>query len=81
MAEAAEKPVLTTGAKVFVVVAILLALANLIDFIFYDQQLQDLASGSGFALMAYGTCRNARLASTIGLFLAIGAIAMKYLSR
>lgn len=49
---------LTTGAKAFLVVAIILCIANLIDFAFYERRLTDLVVAVGFALMAYGTYKN-----------------------
>jgi hypothetical protein len=52
-----RKP-LTTGAKVFLVVAIILCVVNLIDFAFYEHRLTDLVIAAGFALMAYGTYKN-----------------------
>ena len=53
-------------------------LGNLVDFLFYGQQLRNLASGIGFALMAYGTYRNVQAASTVGLLLAAGSLVAKY---
>ena len=78
MTQAVQKPALTTWNKVFVVVAILIAVGNLVDFVFYGQQLRNLASGIGFALMAYGTYRNVQAASTVGLLLAAGSLVAKY---
>lgn len=78
MNETVQKPALTTWNKVFVVIAILIALGNLVNFIFYGQQLRNLASGIGFALMAYGTYRNVQAASTVGLLLAAGSLVAKY---
>ena len=79
MTQATEKPKLTTWSKVFVVIAVLLSLGNLVDFIFYGQELRNIASSIGFALMAYGTYRNVQAASLVGLVLAAGAIAARYL--
>ena len=79
MTQANEKPELTTWSKVFVVIAILLSLGNLINFIFYGQELRNIASCIGFALMAYGTYRNVQAASMVGLLFAAGAIAARYL--
>ena len=78
MNETVQNPALTTWNKVFVVFAILIALGNLVDFVFYGQQLRNLASGIGFALMAYGTYRNVQAASTVGLLLAAGSLVAKY---
>lgn len=78
MTETVQKPALTTWNKVFVVIAILIALGNLVDFLFYGQQLRNLASGIGFALMAYGTYRNVQAASTVGLLMAAGSLVAKY---
>lgn len=79
MTQAIEKPELTTWSKVFVVIAVLLSLGNLVDFIFYGQELRNLASGIGFSLMAYGTYKNLQTVSAVGLLLAAGALAAKYL--
>ena len=51
MTQANEKPELTTWSKVFVVIAVLLSLGNLINFIFYGQELRNIASSIGFALI------------------------------
>ncbi len=80
MTQANEKPELTTWSKVFVVIAILLSLGNLINFIFYGQELRNIASSIGFALMAYGTYRNVQVASMVGLLFAAGAMVARYLS-
>ncbi len=58
MTESVARSNLTSGAKVFLVVAVVLGAVNLVDFIFYGQQLYDLAAAVGFALMAYGTYKN-----------------------
>ena len=79
MTQANGKPGLTTLSKVSVVIAILLSLGNLINFIFYGQELRNIASSIGFALMAYGTYRNVQAASMVGLLVAAGAIAARYL--
>lgn len=49
---------LTAGAKVFLVVAVVLGAINLVDFLFYGRKITDLVIAIGFALMAYGTYRN-----------------------
>ena len=49
---------LTTGAKSFLAVAIVLCLINLADFAFYARRATDLVVAVGFALMAYGTYKN-----------------------
>ena len=79
MEKSVEKPALTTWSKIFVVIAILLAIGNLVDFIFYGQQLRNIASALGFSLMAYGTYRNLQTVSALGLLLAAAALAAKYL--
>lgn len=52
-----RKP-LTAGAKLFLVIAIVLCLVNLADFAFNRHQWTDLIIAVGFALMAYGTYKN-----------------------
>lgn len=52
-----RKP-LTTGAKVFLVAAIVLCVVNFADFTFYGRRATDLIVAAGFALMAYGTYKN-----------------------
>ena len=49
---------ISTGDKIFLVVAIALAVIGIVDFIFYDHDPRDLLMGIGFTLMAYGTYRN-----------------------
>lgn len=49
---------LTTGAKVFLVIAAVLGAINLVDFLFYGRKITDLIIAIGFALMAYGTYKN-----------------------
>jgi len=48
----------STGAKIFMGVAAILAAVNMIDFIFYGQELRHLLAAVGFALMTYGTLKN-----------------------
>lgn len=38
--------------------AVVLGAVNLIDYIYYGEQLDDLAAAIGFALMAYGAYKN-----------------------
>ena len=80
MTQATKKPELTTWSKVSVVIAVLLSLGNLINLIFYGQELRNIASSIGFALMAYGTYRNVQAASMVGLLFAAGAMVARYLS-
>jgi hypothetical protein len=47
-----------TSANIFVVVAVILSVWHLADFIFYDRHVYDLFGGIGFGLWAYGTYRN-----------------------
>jgi hypothetical protein len=49
---------LTTGAKVFLVIAMVLGAINLVDFLFYGKKITDLVIAIGFTLMAYGTYKN-----------------------
>jgi hypothetical protein len=85
---------LTTGAKIFLVVAAILGSINLIDFLFYGKRPTDLLIAIGFALMAYGTYRNglrrfrdqaepprhrlANYASGVGVILVFGAVIASY---
>ena len=48
----------STGAKIFIGVAAVLAAVNMIDFIFYGQEIRHLLAALGFALMTYGTLKN-----------------------
>ena len=64
--------------KIFVFVALVLAVIFLFDFIFYGLQLRNLASASGFALMAYGTYKKHSVASFLGAALVIGGFVIKY---
>lgn len=50
--------VLGTGAKVFVWIAGILAAVNLAHFFAYGWQLDELLTGIGLGLIAYGTWRN-----------------------
>lgn len=71
---------MTTGNKIFVVVAGALAAINLIDFVFYGQQIRNLAGAVGFALMAFGRYKNMSLPMVAGAVLALGAIVVKYVA-
>jgi len=64
--------------KIFVVVAVVLAAIFLFDFIFYGMQLRNLASTSGFALLAYGAYKDESVASFLGAVLVIGGFVIKY---
>lgn len=64
--------------KVFVVVAAVLAIVNLVDYVFYGQQLRNLAGAAGFGLMAFGAHKHRNWASIAGAVIAIGALVLKY---
>ena len=71
---------MSTTNKIFFVVAILLAAVNLIDFVFYGQQIRNLAGATGFALMAFGTYKDLNWASISDALLALAAIVVKYVA-
>jgi hypothetical protein len=52
------KAPISTGAKIFVWVAAVVGTLHIIDFIFYGQEIRNLLTGLGFALMAYGVHKN-----------------------
>jgi hypothetical protein len=95
MSSITQEQKLTTRAKIFITAATLLGAAHMADFIFYGRHIPDLASGIGFALLAYGTYKNniggpspdspvprdkrAYYGSVAGLVLVIAAIAAKHL--
>lgn len=58
MKNAVTRKPLTAGARVFLALAVILGLVNLIDFVFYGHRTPDLLVAIGFALMAYGTYWN-----------------------
>ena len=64
--------------RVFLVVFVLFAAINLIDFVFYGQNLRNLFGAAGFGLMAHGYHKNVRVASIAGSALALGSIIIKY---
>jgi len=65
--------------RLFLVVSLLLAAINLIDFVFYGQNLRNLVGAAGFGLMAYGDHKNVRVASVVGAVIALGSLVVKYL--
>jgi hypothetical protein len=69
---------MSTAEKTFVVVAIVFAAVNITDFLFYGQQIRNLAGFAGFALMAFGTYKEQNWASISGAVLALVAIVVKY---
>lgn len=71
---------MATGRKVFLVILLLFAAINLVDFIFYGQSLRNLFGAAGFGLMAYGWHKHRRPVSIVGVVLALGAILAKYLA-
>ncbi|MBD9437639.1 hypothetical protein IB223_16200 [Pseudoxanthomonas sp. PXM03] len=71
---------MSTTNKIFVVIAILLAAVNLIDFVLYGQKIRNLAGAAGFALMAFGTYKDLNWASIFGAALALAAIVAKYVA-
>ncbi|WP_144409238.1 hypothetical protein [Pseudoxanthomonas suwonensis] len=71
---------MATSNKVFVVVFVLFAAVNILDFAFYGQGIRSLVGAAGFALMAYGSFRNANPALVVGAVLALGSLVMKYVA-
>ncbi len=84
----------TAGAKLFSAAITIAGASHMIDFIFYGRHISDLASGIGFALLAFGLYANsvrgepvpsdrsrnpvAYSGSVLGLLLVIAAIVMKH---
>ncbi len=69
---------MATKNRVFVVVFVVFAAINLIDFALYGQNLRNLAGAAGFGLMAYGYHKESHFASIVGALLALGSILVKY---
>lgn len=65
--------------KVFLALAVILSIINLIDFIFYGQKIGYLALAIGFSLMAIGTYRDNNNASLIGAVIVICGFTAKWL--
>jgi hypothetical protein len=92
---AEHKQKYSTGSKIFLAVATVLSLVNLVDFAFYGREPTDLVIGIGFALMIYGTYKNgsrsppaeddptfdkaASYGSAAGVVMVFAAIAAEYL--
>jgi hypothetical protein len=86
---------LSTGAKIFVWVAIVIGTLRMLDFVFYGQAIRDLLAAIGFALMAYGVLKNGlrpaigdraaavdiagRYATNIGALLIVAAFVLQWL--
>lgn len=68
---------MTTSKKVLVVVFVLLAASNFVDFAYYGQNLRNLAGAAGFVLMAYGSIKNVNPATVVGAVLVIGSFVMR----
>ncbi|KKO44210.1 hypothetical protein WG68_16345 [Arsukibacterium ikkense] len=64
--------------KVFLAVAVILSIINLIDFIFYGQKIGYLALAIGFSLMAFGTYRDNNIASLFGAVIVICGFTAKW---
>lgn len=71
---------MATSNRVFLVLFLLFAAINLIDFLFYGQNLRNLLGATGFGLTAYGWHKHFRSVSIVGAVLALGAILAKYLA-
>lgn len=64
--------------KVFLAVAVILSIINLIDFIFYGQKIGYLALAIGFSLMAFGTYKDNNSSSLIGAVIVIFGFIAKW---
>ena len=51
---------MATSRKFFLVLLLIFAAVNLVDFVFYGQSLRNLLGAAGFALMAYGWHKHIR---------------------
>ena len=71
---------MATSNRVFLVLFSLFAAINLIDFMFYGQNLRNLFGAAGFGLMAYGWHKHIRSVSIVGAALVLSAILAKYLA-
>lgn len=71
---------MATSNRAFLVLFLLFAAINLIDFLFYGQNLRNLFGATGFGLMAYGWHKHFRSVSIVGAALALSAILVKYLA-
>lgn len=71
---------MATSRKFFLVLILIFAAINLVDFVFYGQSLRNLLGAAGFGLMAYGWHKHIRPISIAGAVLALGAIVAKYLA-
>ena len=49
---------ISAGAKIFMWLAAVVGAYQMIDFIFYGQEIRNLLASIGFALMAYGVRKN-----------------------
>lgn len=56
----------------------MIALIHLVDFVFFNHHLRNLAGFAGFSLMTLGTVRDLQWASAAGVTLALGAIVVRY---
>jgi hypothetical protein len=64
--------------KLFVVFFSIFAVINLIDFIFYGQEIRYLVGATGYLIMAYSIYKNKYLLAILGAVLAMGSITVKY---
>lgn len=87
---------LTTGVKVFLIIAIVISVFNTIRFVFYGNHFYELATALGFALMSYDVYKNglfrrksksdesfdntANYLSIIGIILVLIAIVLRFSS-
>ena len=85
-----SKAPMTGFAKFALVLFVVCGAIRFTDFIFYGQELHNLLSGVGFALMSFGVYTNGfakeainpagRYASIAGAVMVIAAIAIRYLA-
>lgn len=64
--------------KVFLALAIVLSIVNLVDFIFYDQKIGYMILAAGFSLMAFGTYKDNNSISLIGAVMVVCGFIAKW---
>lgn len=64
--------------KAFLVLAIVLSMVNLIDFIFYGEKIGYLVLAVGFSLVAFGTFKDNSNISLIGAVMVICGFIAKW---
>ncbi len=67
-----------TEGKVFLAVAVILSIINVLDFIFYGQKIGYLALAAGFSLVAFGAYRDHSTSSLIGAVIVLCGFTAKW---